>query len=183
VDCTNCGERLDSDDTFCGRCGTGVAEAVQDDDIDQVEVASIGRRAAARVLDSVILILVVQIAASPFAEDAVVDGEVVRRIPTLAFTGALLVSFALMEIGLVLWRGQTLGKLSVRLRIVDAAGGPPTATQVVKRWALPGVLPFLVFGPFGLILNVLVYASAAWDADRRNWPDKIAGTSVVDSTV
>jgi uncharacterized RDD family membrane protein YckC len=75
------------------------------------------------------------------------------------------------------WRGETLGKMTVGTRVVEAKTGViPTWLSSTIRWAVVGVAGILPV-PF---LSVLVYGVVALDPRRRGLHDFGAGTVVVD---
>lgn len=85
-------------------------------------------------------------------------------------------------------RGQTLGKMALKLRVQTAAGGNPTLEQAVKRniWlALPivGLVPILggiVAGLGELIAVIMIAVGISNDSiTRRPWTDKYAETRVL----
>ena len=79
---------------------------------------------------------------------------------------------------LIAIRGQTIGKMATRIRVVRADNGElPSWGRSFGRWALPGVL--VVIPGAGFVLALICYASLTWDASRRGWHDKAAGTVVV----
>jgi RDD family len=69
------------------------------------------------------------------------------------------------------WRGQTLGKKLMRLRVVELAGQPITVMRSLKRYG--GYVAGLATGGIGL-LQVL------WDPNRQGLHDKAAHTVVLD---
>ncbi len=74
-------------------------------------------------------------------------------------------------------RCATPGKTAVGLRIAAREGGAPAPDTSVLRFLL-----YVAFGagfPFGTIANV---ASMFADEQRRTFPDRIAGTVVVQET-
>lgn len=84
-------------------------------------------------------------------------------------------------------RGQTLGKLALKLRVQSMTGGLPTFEQAVKRniWlALPllGIVPIVggLVGSLGeLVAVIMIAVGIGNDAMRRPWTDKYADTRVV----
>lgn len=80
-------------------------------------------------------------------------------------------------------RGQTVGKMVLKLRTVDEHGGPVTLEQAVRRnaWSAIGVLgvvPFLGFlgGLAGLVAVVMIAVTINQDpVARRGWHDRFAG--------
>ena len=75
-------------------------------------------------------------------------------------------------------RGQTLGNMAVRTRVVDArTGGPLTTGKAFGRWAAQflfgiGVILFLV-------PTLIDYLWPLWDSQNQTLHDKIAGTVVL----
>lgn len=198
--CTNCGEPLESSDTFCPSCGTGVgepldADAIIDrppaDDVDDVDdglpaAAQLGRRASARVLDILLLFAVLTIVSIPFSEEVVQeDGDTIVEIEPIVALFSVLVVFA-YEVGFVVWRAQTPGKIAMSIAVSDATTGEaPSFRQAFMRWLLLGIswsLVVPVLGPLGLIVMMLSYTSAFWDRRQQNWNDKVARTRVIAKT-
>lgn len=87
--------------------------------------------------------------------------------------------FALMESS----RGQTVGKMVMKLKVVTPSGGNPTLIEAAKRniWLAIGLVSIL--GTIGSILNfvlsiaaiVLLVVGINSRPDRRTWFDKFAG--------
>jgi uncharacterized RDD family membrane protein YckC len=84
-------------------------------------------------------------------------------------------------------RGQTVGKMAMKLHVVGASGGNPTLEEAVKRniWlGLPilGIIPVIggVIGGLGqLVAVILIAVGISNDPVRRPWTDKFAGTQVI----
>jgi uncharacterized RDD family membrane protein YckC len=84
-------------------------------------------------------------------------------------------------------RGQTLGKMLVRLQTQGPGGGRPTLGQALKRnafTAIPvlGVIPY--FGVISGLLNLLAVITIAVTISRnrttrRGWHDDFAGGTTV----
>ena len=101
----------------------------------------------------------------------------------LTVTVAVQALVAVYEIGLVAARGQTLGKVAVKVRVVDAMSAElPTLSQAIRRY-LPLYVP--AFGLSLLAVNaavlpaLVIAISIAIDPYRRGLHDKAAGTIVV----
>ncbi len=85
--------------------------------------------------------------------------------------------------------GQTLGMRAWRLRLVNAAGGPPSLRQVLVRLALAALpLALLALVPylgmrigFGAMLAAwaLELMPAFFDPERRALHDRLAGTALI----
>ena len=87
----------------------------------------------------------------------------------------------LYDIIMVAMRGQTLGKMMARIRVVNAANGTlPGWSRSCLRVAVPFV-PIVVgaFVWYVGLLSLLVYASLLWDKRRQGWHDKSSGTVVI----
>ncbi|MEO1065399.1 MAG: RDD family protein [Actinomycetota bacterium] len=195
MNCTNCGEPLKPSDTFCPACGTGVGAPITSDavidptgsDTDHLPpAAQLGRRAAARVLDILLLFAVLFIIALPFTDEVVnEDGDTVAEVDPIMALFAVIVVFA-YEVGFVAWRAQTPGKIAMSIAVSDAStGDAPTFRQAVMRWLLLGVswsLVIPVLGILGLVVMMLSYTSAFWDRGQQNWNDKVARTRIIAKT-
>ncbi len=85
-------------------------------------------------------------------------------------------------------RGQTVGKMVMKLHVQGASGGKPTMEEALKRniWlGLPilGIIPILggLVAFLGEIVAVIMIAvGISNDTERRRpWTDKFAGTQVI----
>ncbi len=143
-------------------------------------MAPLGSRAAARLVDILVVVAVQFVLVGIFVGFRSVDDEtpVDGTGSLVAFFGALIFSAA-YEVFFLVWRGQTPGKIAFRLRVVEVDGGDiPTGATAFRRWLLPGGL-FHLFGIYGPIASAAIYTSAIARPDRRGWHDRIAGTQVV----
>ena len=122
---------------------------------------------------------------------AVVDGAILQ-VAALALAGADQATAAVVtglaylayQVGLVAWRSQTLAKMAVGTRVVDAAtGGRPTLWQAATRAVVPlaGVVVDVAVGGSraGTLWVLAVYGSLLFDERRRGLHDRAAGTLVV----
>jgi uncharacterized RDD family membrane protein YckC len=141
-----------------------------------VLLASIGQRAAARVLDTIVLVAIVL----PFVYGTlrdVIDDPEGAVIPL--WVNVLLATVSLVyDWGLVWWRGQTLGKMLLKVRVVDVEGGRPGFSRAGIRAAVPTAVQLVPYGVGGILLLV-VYLWAVLDPNRQGLHDKAAGTLVV----
>ncbi|MGL5930724.1 MAG: RDD family protein [Dermatophilaceae bacterium] len=88
------------------------------------------------------------------------------------------------EVGFLMWRGATPGKMALgtQVRRTDAPG-PLSATTAVRRQAISvaatvvGLVPFV--GLLGTVLSILNPAWLLWDPKRQALHDKVADTVVV----
>jgi uncharacterized RDD family membrane protein YckC len=143
-------------------------------------LASWGRRLAALMVDSVILIVPAGIAIGiAFANGTGPnDGGPLRVIGLVAFFvllfGAPPVYFTILH---GREQGQTIGKRLLGIRVIDArTGGRIGYGRAFVRWLIPFVMNFLC----GL-LNVLDGLWPLWDAQNQTWHDKAAGSVVVEA--
>jgi uncharacterized RDD family membrane protein YckC len=189
--CANCGHQISDYAQSCPSCGhPRVAPPVQT--VTQAlgqpqpwpgaslglpqhgpnSLADPGQRLVARILDSVILGIGFFIVLFATGAAAGVGGL------SEGFTAlGLLVAFAGLvayEVGLTATRGQTVGKMALGIRVVDAATGqPPGWGPSFVRWVIPVVMGFVPFLPIVDALWLL------WDANRQCLHDKPAKTLVI----
>jgi uncharacterized RDD family membrane protein YckC len=131
-----------------------------------------GRRFVAVLIDGIIMLIplgalmaasVASMATSPNPEAA---GGAMQGIFWLAYIVISLIYSA----GMLAWRGQTLGKMAMGIRVVGPDGNHPSfwraaLREVIGKWISQ------------LILN-LGYLWMLWDPEQQTWHDKIAGTTV-----
>ena len=148
------------------------------------DLASPGKRLAARIIDVVIIgtvaifLAIVGLAGlilgSGTGEEALAVTAFFVGFGGLAFFAILLL---LYEPTLIALRGQTLGKMAMSIMVVRAEDGEvPGWGKAIGRWILPGLLGLIPIG--GGLLVLLVYLSLLWDDRRQGWHDKM-GTTVV----
>jgi uncharacterized RDD family membrane protein YckC len=176
---------------------------------DGVPLAGWWHRVGAYLIDAVIIVAIVGVAAAPwFAEifdayrdafdeavdDAIVDGgtgpsaaelEDQTYRPLMIITAiSLAVGFA-YNVGFLMWKQATPGKLltGLRVRRREVAGPMPLGTVVVRWLAQSGVvgatglLP--VVGALGGLYSILDSLWPLWDDKKQAIHDKIAKTNVV----
>jgi len=145
---------------------------------ETVELARIGARFGARVLDAIIVGVVFFVLVFVFAA-ASTSGD------TADFSGfsamgvllGLVVGVSYEVVQIAVW-GQTLGKRIVGVKVIHAThGGLPGWGKAFGRWAIPGLLALIPV--VGWILSILCYISATWDRVYQGWHDKVAGTLVI----
>ncbi|WP_420444272.1 RDD family protein [Candidatus Poriferisodalis sp.] len=140
-----------------------------------MELASVGDRVGARVIDTLLMWPV-----------AVGVWVAIRwTSPSFEFAGSVTPYLMLAAVGLLyevpmvaMNGGRTLGKAATGIKVVrEADGGVPRWRNSVVRWIIPaavGVIPFI-----GPLLWLLVYISLTFDDARQGWHDDSAGTLVV----
>jgi len=103
--------------------------------------------------------------------NTVVTDNLPRALPFLSL-------LVLVQLVLLAWRGQSVGKFLLRLRIVRLADG--AAPGVFRAFLLRGTVPFLIEQvPVGGFIFWLVDSCYIFRADHRCLHDLIAGTRVV----
>ena len=150
-------------------------------------------RFLARLLDSVLLFVVNLVILVPILIAALgIDGATGYGMGGSFAAGALsavlstliyLGYFGFMESS----RGQTVGKMLMKLHVEGPDGGKPTLEQAVKRniWmGLPilGIIPIvggLVAALGQLVAVIMIAVQIGSDPERKPWTDKFAGTQVI----
>lgn len=137
-------------------------------------IAPIWQRAVARLLDVFIVFnvagLLTVLLVRPSEGDTSALSFVIVQAVFLAIAG-------LYEGAMVAWRGQTLGKMLLRLAVVRRSdGAPPTPAESAVRF-----FPWLwLFVPFvGQLLWIVMYLTAIPNHRRQGWHDRAASTLVV----
>lgn len=167
-----------------------------------VKLATVGQRALARILDSlivglglgVILTIVAVIAGAIAAGSSTgTDEEFAAGVFSGVglFIGAALISvlviYAYEAVMIGFW-GATLGKMIMKVKVVKPRNGAvPGIGSGLVRYLIPGLVAFLFsLIPFagvflGEIGAIICFLSATFDSSgrRQGWHDKIAGTVVV----
>ncbi len=145
---------------------------------ETVELARIGARFGARVLDTIILAAVL-IAFLLFygSMSSASDASVFSAFGVASLIVSIIFGVGYEVVQIALW-GQTLGKRMVGISVIHAThGGLPGWGKAFGRYAIPALLAGIPV--VGWILSVLCYVSATWDRVYQGWHDKAAGTLVV----
>jgi uncharacterized RDD family membrane protein YckC len=170
---------------------------------DGVPLAGWWWRVLALILDGLVLGIIGALIAFPWVSDVVdsygdwfdalssdsgsVDNSQLQDDiagPLLVITLVQLAIGFVYNVGFLMWKQATPGKLllGLRVRLREAPGPMPTRT-VLLRWAgqygvgILGLLP--VVGCLSLIYTLLDYLWPLWDDKRQAVHDKIAKTNVV----
>ena len=150
-----------------------------------VQLASAGRRLFARILDGAILAVVGIIpVAVVFSTAFDVDLWNLENDAAVGISLAPVAIELLYEVPLTATRGQTLGKMALKIRVVQADNGlVPGWGKSAGRWlvpAIPGLVELIRPSLWSVgLLSFLVYASLTWDKARQGWHDKAVKTFVV----
>ena len=149
-----------------------------------VTLASPGARLGARIIDSFLISTPILIPTFFFGNEdfswrdlggAFVSSPSVGE--WIAFGVAIFIGFV-YEVAFTATKGQTLGKMAARIKMVGTKDGSiPGVSKAMRRWSVPSILGLIPFA--GLILAPLCYLALTWHRDRRGWHDLAAGTMVV----
>jgi len=133
------------------------------------EIASIGARIGAMMVDLILTAVVLFFAVGILQGVAGLHRE------------QLLIAFILAILAMVAWygwrvgAGRTVGQDLCGIRIVDKSTQAPIGTaRAVGR---------IVVRPLSLLFSGLGFLWAIWDADRQTWHDKIVDSIVVNTRV
>ena len=139
------------------------------------------KRLIAAVIDGLILAVI-----------GFVLGLVLAKAPYVA--GVVGAATGLAYMGLEVVRGQTVGKMILKLRITDVTGQPATPAALLERYAVKNAASFVVLaaaitglgflGVFAMVIGLAVTASALMmlRPDRLAGHDIVAGTAVYGPT-
>lgn len=149
----------------------------------QAQPAAWWRRLVAIILDGILLAVPIGILGAvaglstvetdPFTDEVTIDQAALSALSFLSIIIGLVYS-GLMEGGP---RGATVGKMAMRIRVVDIdSGGPIGFGKAALRRFIYNILFYLLFVP-GLI-NAL---SPLWDKRGQAWHDKAVNSVVIDA--
>lgn len=175
--CGACGMLVAPFSDFCPNCGRGLAAQFQG-----MEYMGFWIRLAAFVADWIFAYLVAALIAAiigisltsgevdPQAmEDLTIAIENFNYSFLILFGGISVVHGAVMTA----FRGQTLGKMLLRIQVVDAEGNVPSWQKAILRELLRGVILMALF-PLGLL-----YVWVSLDSRKRGPHDYLSGSYVV----
>jgi uncharacterized RDD family membrane protein YckC len=135
------------------------------------------QRAVARLIDVFITYTVAGFLAFLIVRPADGDNSI---LTVLTFGGVFWALAGVYEAGCVAWRGQTVGKMLLRLRIVRRTdGAKPSPGEAMVRYAVPTVWLLLPVPIIGQLMWMIVYLSSIPNARRQGWHDKAASTLVL----
>ena len=135
-----------------------------------------GRRFLGFIVDYTVLALLLTLflPLSGVSVEQLGQSEAPRSIELL-----LLMIGAAYQIGFIAWRGQTPGKMLLRVRVVDEATATvPTLTNATIRWLIPGA--FGLSTSLAIFAWPVIYGWLLFDPRRQGLHDKLARTVVID---
>jgi uncharacterized RDD family membrane protein YckC len=136
-----------------------------------VALASPWARLAARLVDGLVMAVVF----TALTAGGVIEADLTRpQEVSTTFIAMALVVTVLYETIFVGLRGQTPGKMVLRITVVRVeSGGLPGWGRALTRAVLPAVANLVPFG------GLIVYAWLLWDPRRQGLHDKLAQTLVI----
>lgn len=153
-----------------------------EDRID-LDLAAPGARLGARVIDTLIGIgvyVAISLVLVSTGDIEIVDEEALysgTASAALLWIPPLL--WGLYEVSMILRRGQTLGKIVTKIKVIAVDGDePPQARHALFRWGVLAV-PMIVVPTLGLVVSLAVGIWFIFDANRQGLHDKAAATYVV----
>ncbi|MBT8217807.1 MAG: RDD family protein [Acidimicrobiia bacterium] len=149
------------------------------------DLAAIGSRIGAKAIDAFVGIAVyIAVFFFVFATYDIsleVDTDIVipdnaarilRWVPVLVW--------AAYDILLIKNRGQTVGKMVTKIKVITASGDdPPPLSAASIRWAVLALPMTVIPDLIGLFISLLIGFWFVWDANRQGVHDKAASTYVV----
>jgi len=166
TECSICGESNPPEARFCASCGASLAVTVEPPPVAEVEPAA---ELPPAVLVGQYAGFWIRLGAA--AIDAVLVGAVSSFLGfvfwfPIGFVVVLLYYWLMTGI-----KGQTVGKMLVGIKVVNAQGDTPDLGYAALREILGKIL--------SAIALYIGFIWIAFDADKQGWHDKIAGTYVV----
>ncbi len=128
-------------------------------------------------LDWAFLILVWLLLGAATSERLADDTLVFQRWAVIVWM-ALVVSY---EVGFVAWRGQTPGKIALKIQLVALKDGRILSLPAAITRVLPVAFAIALLGAFFPIAMVFVYFSAAFMTNSRGILDLMSGSAVIES--
>ncbi len=156
----------------------------QPDDQVDFDLATLGARLAARVVDTLIGVAVFFTLFAilvGMGDIEIINGEEASYTDRAAYVLQWIpvVIWGLYEVPLLTSRGQTLGKMVTKIKVIASEGdGPPRRNPALARWAILAAPPMLLPN-FGLLISLGVGMWFAFDSRRQGLHDKAARTFVV----
>lgn len=124
------------------------------------ELADIGQRFVAMIIDGIIL--------------GIITGILFGAAREPGFGASFIVGVAYQWYFLTRQNGQTPGKMVMKIRVIKTTGEPLSDTDTIIRYV-------------GTYINSVIFGLgwfwALWDENRQGWHDKLANTYVVKANV
>lgn len=152
---------------------------------------ALGERFLARLIDFILLFIVSAIVEAILAAIFGISAGGLGVGGSYAYAAIAGIVSTLIYVGYFAYlestRGQTLGKMAMKLHVQTMAGGLPSLEQAARRniWlALPilGIVPLIggLIGALGeLVAVIMIAVGISNDPAKRPWTDKYAETRVL----
>lgn len=157
---------------YCANCKTEQLLDVRSGvDRTQLELATIGKRFLAVLLDGLIINLPIYIGWI-FIAMALSGANEENPLIAFAFLPLMFAQFFYEGAMMAAKNGVTLGKMALKVRVVRPDGSPISTSQAWGRAAMK-----LIFG----CISIFDYLPALFTKDRTTLHDMVAGTRVIES--
>ncbi len=177
--CTRCGKTFCGDclvelkgGFFCAVCKSEQVKDIQSGvDATQLPLAGIGARFAAQFIDGIVMRVVTIPLNFIFTSGAVAPGSPDEVMGTMVMIMLVQIGLWFLYEGLMLqWRGQTLGKMALKIKVVTPEGGDIAGSQA---WIRPLVRSVMV------VTLIIDYIPAFFSKQKTCIHDMAAKTRVV----
>jgi uncharacterized RDD family membrane protein YckC len=169
--CSNCGKEISPQAVMCPNCGhPGPGHRPNPLDfggaVAAAPYASWGQRVGAYLIDALIVVVIFAVLA--------VAGLSTHNYAPFVILGLFGLSSIVYKPVLEGWRGQTVGKMVLNIKVVRAGdAGPIGYGEAFLRWLIGAVFGFI---PLGSLVDLLW---PLWDEHKQCLHDKVAKTIVV----
>ena len=141
--------------------------------------APLGRRFMGFVIDS-LLIGVLSLLMLPLFDVNLDDLDNVE-LPA-GWQVGYLVMLGVYQIGFIIWRGQTPGKIALRMKVADeTTDAIPGLGAATVRWLIPAAAATVPL--VGVVALGVIYGAVLFDRRRQGIHDRAARTVVIDLRV
>lgn len=159
--------------TVCAGCKGGVVQDIKSNAVEGLELAGRGARFGAQFIDGLLMLLTVfplliTIGLMSFTDPKINQGLLSQLVNNLLPVSLMCIYEALM----LKSRGQTLGKMVFKIKVVQPDGSDLTTAHCWKRAGARSLLAITQIG--GIIDILMIFA-----ANRQTLHDRIAKTRVV----
>lgn len=180
VDCSRCGGAFCPDCVItlqgrpvCAGCKGEQVKDITSGAVEGLEPAGRGARLGAAIIDSLLLMAVFLPVIFALGFGAMMTGSATPTILYHVVSNLMPVTlFTVYEALLLKRRGQTVGKMALKIAVVDQAGNPLAPGACWKRAIVRNLLSITQIG--GLIDALMVFTK-----DRLTIHDRVAKTQVV----
>jgi len=157
---------------ICGKMDTIKVSTTQHVDIEY-DVAGLGERIAARLIDMAIFILLYFLGIIFMAILADAGMGEIGIIVMLIIFGALYVFYDL--ISELFFNGQSVGKRAMKIKVISLDGAQPSLGQYLLRWTFR-IVDFLLTSGLGALISVAVTTK------KQRIGDIVANTTLIKTT-